>query len=388
MRSGKVLVVGAHENPALPIIQSLARRGLEVHAASHQRVCVGFYTKYTRKTFLYVSPKVDEGLFLEHLRDYLERERFDVTFVVGEDLTFLISKNKELFASHTKIPLVGFETYLKCRDKATTMKIAKRINVPIPKTYFPEEEGLEEVARRIDYPAVIKPNRSDGARGITYPGNRQDLVQGYHQTVRTFGPCHIQEFVPHTGIQLKAELLLDASSCVTGWCAYHKIRYYPPSGGSSTLNSTVDRRDILELAARILKEIQWYGMADCDFIEDPRDGVPKLMEINPRFTRSIKICVSAGVDFPYLLYQTALGENVSPVLNYRLGTMLRYFPADLMWFLRSKDRFSAKPGFLKLMFSGLEDEVVSLKDPGPGLAYLISMAWAMLDRDQRRFRLR
>jgi predicted ATP-grasp superfamily ATP-dependent carboligase len=186
-------------------------------------------------------------------------------------------------------------------------------------------------------------------------------------------------------MQYKAELLLDEKSEVKAWCVYDKLRYYPPTGGSSTLNSTVDRRDILESAAKVLQELRWYGMADCDFIEDPRDGTPKLMEINPRFTRSIKICVLAGVDFPYLLYKLALGEPISSVLSYRVGIYLRYFPVDVMWFLKSKDRFRSRPSFFWMPGKDLTDEIFSLRDPGPTLAYFVAKAFSTLDPKQRHY---
>jgi predicted ATP-grasp superfamily ATP-dependent carboligase len=294
-------------------------------------------------------------------------------------------RNQDLFAKHTSLPLVDFERYVNCRDKTRTMKMAQRIGVPTPKTYYPEEEPLAEIAKQLTYPAVLKPNTSDGARGISYPENADELASLYRSTVANYGPCHIQEYIPHTGMQYKAEFVLDRNSEVKGWCVYNKLRYYPPTGGSSTLNSTVHRRDILESGAKILRELKWYGMGDCDFIEDPRDGTPKLMEINPRFTRSIKICVVAGVDFPYLLYKIALGEPVPSVLDYQPGVFLRYLPADIAWFIKSKDRFRTSPSFFSFLGKNLTDEIISLQDPGPALAYLFSKGCSRFDDRQRHY---
>ena len=385
LRKGKVLVVGAEENPSLPIIESLSTKGLEVHAASHQRVCVGLFSKYIHNRFVYPSPYVDEQGFLNSLHDYVRKEAFDVTFVTGDRATDVLVRNKELFTKHTSLPLVDFERYVNCRDKTRTMKIAQRIGVPTPKTFYPEDEPIQKVAKRLNYPVVLKPNTSDGARGISYPQNKDDLVRLYHATVANYGPCHVQEYVPHTGMQYKAELLLNADSEVTAWCVYNKLRYYPPTGGSSTLNSTVHRKDILESAAKILRELKWYGMGDCDFIEDPRDGTPKLMEINPRFTRSIKICVLAGVDFPYLLYRTALGEPVPHVLDYRADIFLRYLPADIAWFIKSRERFKTRPSFFWFLGKNLSDEIISFQDPGPALAYFFSKACSRFDRRQSHY---
>ena len=384
-RREKVLVVGADENPSLPIIESLSTKGLEVHVASHKRVCVGFFSKYAHSRFVYPSPFTHEQEFIDSLCDYVKKEKFDVTFVTGDCPTDLLVKNKERFIEHTALPLVDFDRYLNCRDKTRTLKMAESIGVPHPKTYYPQEEPIEEIAKKLSYPVVLKPNASDGARGISYPKNGDELVEGYRTTVAGYGHCHVQEYIPQTGMQYKAELLLDRDSQVKAWCVYNKLRYYPPTGGSSTLNSTVDRRDILESAAKVLKALRWYGMGDCDFIEDPRDGTPKLMEINPRFTRSIKICVLAGIDFPYLLYRTAVGKPVPSVLEYKVGVFLRYLPADIMWFIKSQNRFRTQPSFFWFWGKNLRDELLSLSDPGPALAYFFSQAASRFDEKQRHY---
>jgi hypothetical protein len=98
--------------------------------------------------------------------------------------------------------------------------------------------------------------------------------------------------------------------------------------------------------------------------------------------------VQAGVDFPLLLFRMACGEKPTPMLTYRLGTTVRYLPADLTWFLRSKDRFRARPGFLRTFLEADADEVFMLGDPGPGLGYLLAMGIDFLDPKSREFRLR
>ena len=47
-----------------------------------------------------------------------------------------------------------------------------------------------------------------------------------------------------------------------------------------------------------------------EFRIDSRDGVPKIMEVNPRFWGSLQLSILSGVDFPYLLYKALL-----PLLN-------------------------------------------------------------------------
>jgi len=66
-------------------------------------------------------------------------------------------------------------------------------------------------------------------------------------------------------------------------------------------------------------------------VEFRRDAVgkPYLMEINPRLNLAIAHAVSAGVDFPYLLYRWASGEHLERVTSYRTGGWMRYLSDDI-----------------------------------------------------------
>jgi predicted ATP-grasp superfamily ATP-dependent carboligase len=59
------------------------------------------------------------------------------------------------------------------------------------------------------------------------------------------------------------------------------------------------------------------------------DGTPYLMEINGRFWGSLQLAIDAGVDFPYLLYQLAIGLPVAPVEQYKIGVKSRWLLGDL-----------------------------------------------------------
>jgi predicted ATP-grasp superfamily ATP-dependent carboligase len=277
---------------------------------------------------------------------------------------------------------------MQCRDKSLTMKAAAACGVPTPITWYPGEQGIDAVAGKATYPAVIKPCISDGARGISFADSPAALKQGYLETRERYGPCIVQEYIPHQGTQYKAELLLNRNSEVRMWGAYAKLRYYPPTGGSSTLNRTVLRQDLLNHGARLLTHLKWQGMADCDFIVDPRDGVAKLMEVNPRFTRTIRVLVEAGLDFPYELYRLALGEEPREVKDYEEDVYLRYLPADLVWFLRSPDRLRAQPSFFRFIDRRLRYEEWSLTDPLTGVGFWMSLLADMLNSAERKKRLR
>jgi D-aspartate ligase len=388
MEKEKILMIGVEENPSMPFIHSLAKEGLEIHVGSYRRTCPGIFSRYPKKRYIYPSPFLDETAFIEEIINILKKGNYRVTIIFGEHNANVLTRFKDELEKFTILPINDYEKYIKCRDKKNTLKTAEKIGVTTPKTYFPDEVRIEDIAEKITYPVVLKPNESFGARGISYPASSEELISLYKKTKEEYGECHIQEFIPPGGGQFKAEIFHDRSMRLIGWCVYEKIRFYPPRGGSSTFNRTVDRKDILDLGSKILKAIGWYGIGDCDFIGDPRDGKPKLMEINSRITRSIRICTLAGVDFPYMLYKTAIGEELNTDLSYRVPVYMRYLLSDILWFFRSKKRFTSNLGFFSGFFKSWHEEIFTMDDPLPFFGFSLSIAMEMLNKEARKHRLR
>lgn len=350
---------------------------------------MGYWSRYPRRRLLCPSADDQPDRFVTWVQQEVRSGRYAVTIPFGEQTTWVMAQGKARLSPYTRIPLPDLSTFMLCRDKSETMKTAERLGIPIPRTEYPAEVGIEAVARSdLSYPVVLKPCISNGARGIGYPTSPSDLRALYGTTTAQYGPCIVQEYIPHSGMQYKAEVLMDARQKVLAAGVYDKPRFYPPTGGSSTLNSTVDRPDIVDVAVRFLKGIGWQGMGDCDFIVDPRDNVPKLMEVNPRFTRSIKILVCAGLEFPYLLYRMALGLPVEPQREYVKGLYLRYLLSDCVWFLRSPERFRARPSFFWFFGRNLREEIFSWADPGPFCAFCLTRLIDCFDRRRRRAMLR
>ena len=128
--------------------------------------------------------------------------------------------------------------------------------------------------------------------------------------------------------------------------------------------------------------MHWRGYASFDLIRDPRDGVAKILEINPRINGTIKICFFAGVNMALQHLQDAFDDPVSDFLDYKEGLYLRYFHKDILWFIKSKDRFKAKPSW----FSGKNttDEIASIRDIKPFLTYSIEVVKKLAhDREKR-----
>ena len=84
-------------------------------------------------------------------------------------------------------------------------------------------------------------------------------------------------------------------------------------------------------------------MADFDVLVNT-SGEYKIIELNPRVPASLRAADIAGVNFPHLIVCDLL-KLPNPVSTYKTGFFLRYLGLDIMWFLKSPQRFKSKPSW-------------------------------------------
>jgi predicted ATP-grasp superfamily ATP-dependent carboligase len=132
-------------------------------------------------------------------------------------------------------------------------------------------------------------------------------------------------------------------------------------------------------ARSLLDHIGWHGVAMVEF-KVAKDGTPYLMEINTRFWGSLQLAVDSGVDFPWLLYQLACGEQPDPVRSYKKGRRLRWLLGDLdslYLTLRDREQYTvadklrAVMQFMTPSPFRTRHEVNRWSDPRPGWRELI-----------------
>ena len=130
---------------------------------------------------------------------------------------------------------------------------------------------------------------------------------------------------------------------------------------------------------RLLGPLGWHGVAMMEFKQDRRTGRAFLMEVNGRFWGSLDLAVQAGVDFPYLSHQLALGEPIETPQTYQVGVRSRWLLGDLdhlllRLFHRNNgqhlpdgmpSRARALLDFMQLAGAGLHYDVISRDDPRP-----------------------
>lgn len=363
----KVLLIEGRARQVLPVSKALRQLGCEVTTFNGSKLDPGYASRYPhRKLLAYCDAHNPEGSF-KAIKAELEKYHYDLVIPQNDDVAIVLSKHKEELEKLTTIHVNSWELFTMASDKLKTMKACMDNGLPCPKTFLSLEDFVEHKAS-VQYPLVVKPRTGCAAVGFHVSNNEEDVMDYVSKAEKKYGPCLIQEYIPQDGLQYKAELYIDRNGEVKAACVFSKVRWYPIEGGSSTLNEIVDRPDIVNDCVALLKAIGWRGYADIDLIEDTRDGKAKIMEINPRITGSVKICFEAGVNFAKLIVDDYLGKEVEPQFDVK-HVFLRYMHTDILWFLKSPNRFKCKPSWFS--FKNTTDQIFSWSDLWVGIAFTL-----------------
>lgn len=374
-----VLLIEGRARQVLPMAKSLRELGCVVTTYNGSRLDPGYASRYPQRKLLAFFDIHEPGKSYLAIRSELEKYHYDLVIPMNDDVAILLSQHKEELESLTTIAVEDWTVFQMASDKLKTMQVCMENKLPCPLSFNDKQDYLAN-KNEVQFPIVVKPRTGCAAVGFHVSQDERDLIDYYDKAERKYGKMLIQEYIPQDGLQYKCELYMDRTGQLKGACVFAKVRWYPINGGSSTLNETVDRPDIISTCRTLLEKIGWKGYADIDLIEDTRDGKVKVMEINPRITGSVKICFEAGVNFSKLIVDDYLQKDVIPQLEVS-RKYLRYMHTDILWFLKSPDRFKCKPSWFS--FRNTADQIFDWTDVWVFFAFTLQ-GFGKLIKDKKK----
>jgi predicted ATP-grasp superfamily ATP-dependent carboligase len=212
---------------------------------------------------------------------------------------------------------------------------ATRHGVSVPQqTLIAEKDDPSAANKDFRYPVVIKPSRSvaggEGDRvrvGVSYASDPRGLRQALNRIPENAYPLLVQQRI--TGPGFGISVLVWDGELIAAF-AHRRLREKPPTGGVSVLRESIAlNHDLLSRSLALLQDFQWRGVAMVEYKLEEEANTPYLMEINGRLWGSLQLAIDAGVNFPELLVQLALGNKPAPVTNYKLGVRSRWEWGDV-----------------------------------------------------------
>jgi carbamoyl-phosphate synthase large subunit len=339
--NGINMIVTAAGAPGAPgIIKSLrlnGERDIKIIGTDMNPDSVGFHM--VDKS--YVVPPGGSPDFISEMLEIAEKEEIDAIMPLATYELMNFSKNKRRFED------IGVEVMVSdpeplgiANNKGKLCDFLRKKGISVPNSRIVKNSSqFEKCVFEFGYPDVpvcIKPQVGKGSIGFRVLRNdvdKLDLLMNYKPdtTVITFEEMAsilgsadnfpemvVMEYLP--GKEYSVDTLVKKGhSLVTVPRSRDVIKL-----GISFVGIVEDNMEVREMANKIVKEIGLDYNINLQ-LKYADDGIPKIIEINPRVAGTIVLCTGAGVNMPYLGVKMALGEEI-PETTPKYGTkMIRYW---------------------------------------------------------------
>jgi biotin carboxylase len=271
-----------------------------------------------------------EENYIQVVLKICEQEKISTIFPSFDPHVYVFSKNKEKFKRlGIVVPVPDYETVLILTDKYRTIQAAQEVGFPCPKTYLAEsKKDLRIISEELGFPLVVKPRFTAGGRGTEIIRNLPELLE-MSRRGSNLSAAMIQEHIP--GKQEDMNLLLDAEGVLKLALAATRIRnFHRLHQHIGTARESSESHPWTMQAAELGRKIGWWGSMTVQVLIDSRDGVPKLMEINPRLGNGLWRRVAVGINEPLMSIKIAQGEKVDAVKDIPAGTMFLHPVEDFL----------------------------------------------------------
>lgn len=376
-KPGAVILGG--DFSSLGVARNLSKHNVPVYIVDSE-LCIARFSRHVKGYFN--SPSFDND---EEYIDFLRRLASDfdlqgsVLFASEDEYVRILSRYANLLSPYYRLSVSPWAITEKLYDKRGTYEFAVQKGVPVPIT-FNVVDKKELDLLELEFPVVLKPAITPHLMSVTHKkayraDNREELVERFEMIASIIGSSEvlIQEFIPGGTENLFSYFgYFKGGKPVSGF-AGRRLRQHPREfGRASTFVVSACIPELERMAAQLLSGTDFFGLAEVEFMFDPKHNRYELLEVNPRIWGWHMLAVYAGVDLPYLAYADAIGE-LFPCGSYREGVKWMRLLTDLPTVAGEIWLHHMSLGDYFQSVHGAMDAVFSLTDPLPFMVELLAL---------------
>jgi predicted ATP-grasp superfamily ATP-dependent carboligase len=289
--------------------------------------------------------------------------------------------------------LIAFEraedsSHLALMDKHTADAIARRAGVNVPWTACIQNAGeLEQALASATWPCVVKPILSHAWR-MRYGEERTFLAANAEEARRLLARpladglgMLLSQYIPGGDDDVEEAIvvrLADGSYPVAFGC--RKLRQYPRGFGATALGVSSALTETTALARAVLDEAGFVGVAGVEAKRHAVTGERWFLEVNVRMPAQWGLGDACGAEATPRLVAALAGRPLGPAPAPREGVRIVVPDIDVLvcrGLLREVPawrRPALAARLLRPWFGAGEKGVLDLRDPGPGAAWLRTLA--------------
>lgn len=317
-----ILVTGAGGAAGPALIESLRKKNYRVIGVDMDPSAIGLYVADKG----YVIPGGMSPDFLPVIRNICRKESVKAV-VPGVDEELISSFELEQDGIVVLLPRPEFVTM--CLDKVVLMKQLKAVGIGVPETRL-----VTEGYAGIRFPVIVKPRRGRGSRGIGIVDSEESLNSFIETSSYATNELLIQEYIDGTEYTVSVVVWRDG-----------EVQAVVPKEIISKRGITriaVTRRNpkIEALCIRVQEKLKADGPFNVQLRFDASSGEPFIFEINPRFSTSISLTITSGID--------ELGGLLSQALYGKSSVKFGEWQAGIVMMRKTVDEFMSESEFYSL----------------------------------------
>ena len=289
---------GEGDNFALSVLRCLGQvPDIRVSVLSQERWPSLRFSRYQSDFFLHNVDSFDRQR-LDVILQVARQVKADIILPVNQPAIRLISKYcDEVHPIAALPPLPKPELMDIVSDKWLLAEYLEKENIPHPSTIlYQTDKFREQDLVSLTYPILVKPLDRDGGEGIMYFAESSELSNYLKNTDRP-EKLILQSYVH--GYDIDCSIL-----CQNGEILAYTIqkallpgkKRFEPAASIEFLY----HEQVYDVVQRLMRILNWSGVAHIDLRYDERDKIPKIIEMNPRYWGSLIGSLVAGINFPYL----------------------------------------------------------------------------------------
>jgi D-aspartate ligase len=304
---------------ALGVARSLGRLGVPVYLIGDKGLWPSSSSRYWKRVFPWdLSAPLDESL--RFLQDIARGVGTRPILLASTDRTAVfVAKNASVLEENFIFPKVAPELLRLLTNKSEMALTAKANGIPAPETSFPQSRNdvvtFLEGAR---FPVMLK-----GANPLLPFGTIKEIINDPKQLFERFdqgaaaGPPNLilQEYIPggDGSVWMCNGYFNQDSDCLATFTG-KKLRQWPPHAGVACLAVCEPNETVAATTRRFLKAVGYQGLVGIGYRYDARDGLYKVLDVNPRVSGVFRLFVAAdGMDIARVAYLGLTRQDVPPI---------------------------------------------------------------------------
>jgi protein-tyrosine-phosphatase/predicted ATP-grasp superfamily ATP-dependent carboligase len=397
--SRKVLVLGDDTRSFLSVVRSLGRGGIEVHVGWCSAGSPARASRYITRVHALAPYRMDDAAWQHDLECVLDDEGFDLVIPVCDPTILPLREARHALGHLARLYLLDDRAFEVVNSKGRTAALARSLGIPVAREVpVTAVEQTASAVATLGLPLVLKPGASFQVSDLAHKCEvRKAHDEEAARRIVAGMLRHGDEVLAQenfVGVGVGIEALVERGQILT---AFQHVRVHErlAGGGSAYRRSAPLDPALVDAAGRLLRALDYTGVAMVEFRQRPDTGAFILLEINGRFWGSLPLAVAAGADFPLWLYQLLVDGRRDFPRRYAEGVYCRNTTLDARWMLENLRADRRDPALSTLPLWKVAAEVghvaalrehndtLVLDDPGPGLTELRQLG-ANMGRTFRR----